>query len=99
MRSMHPPRAVSKSVFGKFIFSLISSLFDSNKPDALRTHNRKSANKMVMHKELASKKLNKICLKCGQKALKWSLQHLNFQTFSRGHGPGPPEGVPPDLLA
>ena len=33
---------------------------------------------LVKHSELGSKKLNKICAIINQKALKWSLQHVNF---------------------
>ena len=46
MRDMHPPPAIFKNAFDVYTFSMISNLFDSNKPYALSTHNRKCANKM-----------------------------------------------------
>ena len=45
---MHPPTSHFKNVFGVglYNFSIISNLFDSDKPYALSMHNRKCANKM-----------------------------------------------------
>ena len=40
------PLAISKSVLGVYNFTIISNLFDSNKPYALSTYNRKCGNKM-----------------------------------------------------
>ena len=46
MRGMHPLSAIFKVVLNVYNFSIISNLFDSDKPSALSTHNRKCANKM-----------------------------------------------------
>ena len=46
MRGMHPLPAIFKVVLNVYNFSIISNLFDSDKPSALSTHNRKCANKM-----------------------------------------------------
>ena len=46
MRGMHPLPAIFKVVLNVYNFSIISNLFDSDKPYALSTHNRKCANKM-----------------------------------------------------
>ena len=43
---MHPLPAIFKVALNVYNFSLISNLFDSDKPSALSTHNRKCANKM-----------------------------------------------------
>ena len=43
---MHPLPAIFKVVLNVYNFSIISNLFDSDKPYALSTHNRKCANKM-----------------------------------------------------
>ena len=45
MRVMNHPSAIFKNVFDEHNFSIILNLFDSNKPYALSTHNRKCANK------------------------------------------------------
>ena len=44
------PKDNFKNVFdvGLYIFSIISNLFDSNKPYALSTHNRTCANKCII---------------------------------------------------
>ena len=41
MHPPHPPPAIFKHIFGEHNFSIISNLFDNNKPYALSTHNRK----------------------------------------------------------
>ena len=41
-----PPPAIFKHVFDEYSFSSISNLFDTNKPYALNTRNRKCVNKM-----------------------------------------------------
>ena len=46
MRGMHPLPAIFKVVLNVYNFSIISNLFDSDKPSALSTHNGKCANKM-----------------------------------------------------
>ena len=46
MKGMHPTTSQLKNVFDVYSFSIISNLFDSNKPYALSTHNPKCANKM-----------------------------------------------------
>ena len=47
MRGMHIlPPAIFKNVFDVCNFSIVSSFFDSDKPQALSTHNQKCANKM-----------------------------------------------------
>ena len=46
MRGMHPLPAIFKVVLNVYNFSIISNLFDSDKPSALSTHNEKCANKM-----------------------------------------------------
>ena len=38
-----------------------------------------NASYLVKHSDLGAKNLNKICLKIGQKVLKWPLQYVNFQ--------------------
>ena len=43
---MHPLPAIFKVVLNVYNFSIISNLFDSDKPTALSTHNGKCANKM-----------------------------------------------------
>ena len=77
------------------IFQYISSLFDSDKPYALSTRNRKCADKMhhiwAKRTELGSKNSNKIYVKVMQKALKQPLQHVNFRNFFGGR-------MPPDRL-
>ena len=46
MRGMHIlPPAILENVFDVYNFSLISSLFDSNKPYAISTQNQKCASK------------------------------------------------------
>ena len=40
------PPAIFTDVFDGYSFSIISNLFDNNKPYALSTHNRKCTNKM-----------------------------------------------------
>ena len=94
MRVCILPPAIFKNVFdvGLYNFSIISNLFDNNKPYALNTHNRKCANKMhhnylAKHSELRFK----ICLKINPKALKWPLQHENFPKIFR-------KSMPPDPL-
>ena len=70
------PPAIFKNVFDVPVckFSIISSLFDSNKLYTLSTRKSKvceqNASYLAKHSELGSKKLNKICLKYIQKALK-----------------------------
>ena len=47
MRGMHIlPPAIFENVFDVYNFSIILSLFDSNKLYVISTHNRKCANKM-----------------------------------------------------
>ena len=74
MRGMHPLPAIFKVVLNVYNFSIISNLFDSDKPSALSTHNRKCANKMhhILRSTqiIGSNNLNKICLKIIQNALK-----------------------------
>ena len=40
------PPAIFKHVFDEYSFSIISNLFDNNKPYTLSTHNQKCTNKM-----------------------------------------------------
>ena len=40
------PPAIFKHFFDEYSFSIISNLFDKNKPYTLSTHNRKCTNKM-----------------------------------------------------
>ena len=51
MRGMDPPTSHFQKCFDVNNFFIISNLFDSDKPNALSTHNRKCANKMH-HSEL-----------------------------------------------
>ena len=86
---------IFKHVFDEYNISIISNLFDNNKPYALSTHNRKCMNKihhiyLVKHSDLGAENLNKICLKVVQKVLKWPLQYVNFQKFSGVVFPGFP---------
>ena len=81
------PPAIFKHVFDEYS-SIISNFFNNNEPYTLSTHNQKCTNKMhhiylVKHSGLGSKNLNKICLKIVQKVLKWLLQYVNFEKFSR----------------
>ena len=46
MWGMHPPPVNFKHVFDEHSFSIISNLFDNNKPYAPSAHNRKYTNKM-----------------------------------------------------
>ena len=46
MRGMYPPPAIFNYVFDVYYFSVISSLFDSDKLYALSTHDRKCAKNM-----------------------------------------------------
>ena len=46
MGGASPPPAIFKHAFDEYNFSIISNLFDDNKPYALSTHNRKCTNKM-----------------------------------------------------
>ena len=46
MRGMHPLPSIFKVVLNVYNFSIISNLFDSDKPYTLSTHNQKCANKM-----------------------------------------------------
>ena len=69
--------AIFKNVFDVglpvYNFSVVSNLFNSNKPYVLSTHNRKRANKVHHIGEalrIRFKNLNTICLKIIQKALK-----------------------------
>ena len=41
-----PPPAILKHVFDEYNFSIISNLFNNNKPHAQSTNNRKCMNKM-----------------------------------------------------
>ena len=41
-----PPPAIFKHAFDEYNFSIILNFFDSNKPYALSTHDRKCTNKM-----------------------------------------------------
>ena len=43
---MNPPPAIFKHAFDEYNFSLILNFFNSNKPHAQSTHNRKYTNKM-----------------------------------------------------
>ena len=70
---MRDPPASFKHVFDVYNFSIISNIFDSDKPYALSTYNRKCANKMHhiwRSTQIRVKKLNKICVKIIQNALK-----------------------------
>ena len=46
MGDASPPPTIFKHVFDEYNFSIISNLFDNNKPYALSTHNGKCTNKM-----------------------------------------------------
>ena len=53
-------------------------------------------NVLLFHEELRIRSkniLNKILLKNVQKALRWPLQYVNFQNFTKEHTPEPPKGV------
>ena len=82
---MHPPPANFKNVFDEYNYSLISNLFDKNKPYALSMHNRKYAKKMhyvlAKHSELGSKNFTKIRSKIIQKALKSAITSCKFSKF------------------
>ena len=43
---MYTPPTIFKHVFDEYNFSIISNLFDNNKPYTLSTHNRKCTNKI-----------------------------------------------------
>ena len=88
MRGMHPD--IFKIVFDIYNFSITLNLFDSDKPYALSTHNRKRARQyLVKHSESGSKNLNKICLRIIQKALQIAITACKFSKFFR-------ESMPPD---
>ena len=49
-----------------------------------------NASYLVKHSDLGANNSNKICLKIVQKVLKWPLQYVNFQKFSKGACPRTP---------
>ena len=84
------------NVLVKYNFFIVSNLFDNNNFYALSTRklNRKCANKCIILGEalrIRGKNLNNIYLKFVEKALKWSLQGVDFQKFCGEHAPGLPE--------
>ena len=94
-RCIPPPPAIFKHGFGEYSFSIISNLFDNNKPYALSTHienvrYEQNASYLVKHSKLGAKNFNKICLKIVQKVLKWPLQYVNFEKISGGSMPPHP---------
>ena len=75
---------IFKNVFHAYNFSIISNLFNSNKPyqHACSKMCAQNASYFAKHSESGSKNLNTFCLKIIQKALKIAIQHVNFQNFS-----------------
>ena len=66
MRGMHPLPAIFKVVLNVYNFSIISNLFDSDKPSALSKIIENVRTKCIIFCEalrLGSNNLNKICLK------------------------------------
>ena len=88
-----PPAAILKNVVHEYNFSIISNLFDSNKPYALSKHKstmcEQNASYLKKLSKLGVKKLNKIFLNTVEKAQTWLLQYENFLKFSGKHAPEP----------
>ena len=82
-----PPPAILKNVFHEYNFSIISNLFDNNKPNALSKHKSTMCEQNASYLEKHS---NKIFLNIVEKAQTWLLQYENFQNFSGKHAPEPP---------
>ena len=92
---MHPPTAILKHVVDEYNFSIISNVFNNNKPHAQSTHNQKCMNKMH-HKlfdetlRFRGKNFHQNLRLIVQKVLKWPLQYVSFQIFLGEHTPVSP---------
>ena len=95
MRDMHPPTRDFFKCFDVYDFSIISNLFDSDKPYALTTHNRKCANKMH-HIWLSSllrirfEKFQQSLPKNYSKGTKITITACKFSKIFRGSMPADP---------
>ena len=88
MRDMHLPPVIFKTVFYAYNFSIVSNLFDSNKPYPLSTHNRKCANK-IYHifgetLRIRVKKFKQILPENYSKCTKIAITSRKFSKFFRG---------------
>ena len=94
MRGMHPLPAIFKVVLNVYNFSIISNLFDSDKPSALSTHNRKCANKMhhiLRSTQIRVKQFEQNLPENFLKRTKITIKACKFSKFFRGSMlPDPP---------
>ena len=87
MRGMHPLPAIFKVVLNVYNFSIISNLFDSDKPSALSTHNRKCANKMhhiLRSTQIRVKQFEPNLPENYSKRIKITIRACKFSKFSVG---------------
>ena len=95
MRGMHPLPAIFKVVLNVYNFSIISNLFDSDKPSALSTHNRKCANKMhhiLRSTQIRVKQFEQNLPENYSKRTKITIAACKFSKIFRGSMlPDPPE--------
>ena len=90
---MHPLPAIFKVVFDVYNFSIISNLFNSDKPYALSTHNRKCANKMhhiLRSTQIKAKQFKQVLREDYSKRTKITIIACKFSKFFRGSMPPDP---------
>ena len=94
MRDMRPLPAIFKVVLNVYNFSMMLNLFDSDKPSALSTHNRKCANKMhhiLRSTQIRVKQFEQNLPENSSKRSKISIRACKFSKIFRGSTlPNPP---------
>ena len=87
------PPVIFKNVFDEYNFSIISNLFDSNKPNAFSTHNRNVRTKCIIFGQalrIRVKKIKQNLPENDSKSTEIAITACKFaKIFPGQHAPGP----------